>query len=255
MMTTRFLLAGFALAACSTTSSTQTDVTRDQYDDTAQAIATATVTGSGGGDIGSMSDSITIALGTPPLGFVLQGDGHFHGNRLGIDYSYAITCKDAAGTTLALCDATTDAADVSVAWSGNLRSPNLDADVSRTGDWTLTGLQGATATFDGDSSFSLDTTLRSVFRPGVTETYMFDLDASYDAVKVATANRLAIGGTATLDVTGHHKVTGSNQDVDASFSVHATVSFTTIHTALIVIDGTQRYSVDLATGVVVRIND
>src|SRR5262249_2413887 len=58
-------MLGALTAACTSSKAP----TREQYDDTAQAIASTTATGGGGGDVGSMSDSVTIALGTMPAGF------------------------------------------------------------------------------------------------------------------------------------------------------------------------------------------
>jgi hypothetical protein len=243
---------GSVLAACSSSSK---QATPEQYDDTAQAIATTTAAGGGGGDVASMTDSVTIALGTMPAGFALRGDGHFQGNRLGLDYTYAITCKNLAGATLATCDHTTNQASVDVAWSGSLRSPSVDADVSRDGSWSVTGLQTDTATFNGDSTFSFDTTLRSIFRPGVTATYSFDASAAYHAVRVATADRKVIDGSASYDLTAHAMVNGAgSNNASASFEVHADITFHADHTATLVLDGARHYSIDLTTGVVVRVN-
>ena len=136
-----------SFAAC-TSSSTPT---RAQYDDTAQAIASTTATSGGGGDVGSMADSVTIAQGAMPTGFTLMGNGHFQGTRLGLDYSYAIVCKTAAGAINA-CGPLTDSASVDVAWSGDLATANVDASVMRSGSWSITGLQSDTATFSGDST-------------------------------------------------------------------------------------------------------
>ena len=242
---------GSAIAACSSPSN---QATPEQYDDTAQAIATTTATGGGGGDVASMADSVSIALGTLPLGFSLQGDGQIQGTRLGVDYSYTITCKSLAGV-VGVCGPTTDQATVDVAWSGSLLSQNLDAAVMRDGSWTVTGLSTDTATFSGDSTFSFDATLRSIFRPDVTATYAFDASASYDAVRIATQERQVIDGMASFDLSAHSTVTGAgSSNVDATFDVHAEITFHADHTAALVLDGSRRYSIDLATGLVVRVN-
>jgi hypothetical protein len=228
--------------------------TPEQYDDTAQAIASTTATGGGGGDVASMSDSVAISLGTMPQGFSLTGDGHFHGSRLGVDYNYSITCKSATGV-VGVCGPTTDQATVDVAWSGNLASTNVDASVMRSGSWSLTGLQSETATFNGDSTFSFDATLRSIFRPGVTSTYSFDASASYSAIKIATQQRQVIGGTASFDVSAHATVTGAgSNNSDKSFDVHAQITFHADHTADLVLDATRHYSLNLTTGVVIHVN-
>ena len=216
-----------SLAAC-TSSNTPT---REQYDDTAQAIASTTATSGGGGDISSMTDSVTIAQGAMPTGFTAMGDGHFQGSRLGLDYSYSIACKDAAGV-VGPCGLTTDQATVEVAWSGNLNTTNLDASVMRNGMWSITGLTSDTATFSGSGTFSFDATLRSIFRPGATATYSFDASASYDAIQIATRERQVIGGTATFDVSAHATVTGAGtSNSDKSFDVHAAITFHADHTA------------------------
>jgi hypothetical protein len=251
----RITLLSLFLATAACSSSNQP--TREEYDDTAQAIASNTSTSSGGssggGDVSSMADTVSLSLGVMPQGISLMGDGHFHGTRLGVDYNYSLTCKSVAGV-VAACGPTTDQATVQVAWSGNLTSTAVDASVSRTGSWTVTGLQSSTATFSGDSTLSFDATLRSIFRPGVTATYNFDASASYDAVKISTQQRLVIDGSASFDLTAHHTVTGAgSNNVDASFDVHAQITFHADHTAELVLDGTQHYSLDLATGVVVRV--
>jgi hypothetical protein len=227
--------------------------TPEQYDDTAQAIASTTATGGGGGDVSSMSDSVTIAQGAMPQGFTLSGDGHFHGTRLGVDYSYSLTCKNAAGV-VGVCGPLTDQAAVQVAWSGTLDTTNVNASVTRNGSWSITGLQSDTATFNGDSSFTFDATLHSVFRPNVTATYSFEANASYDAVKIATAQRQVIGGSASFDLTAHATVTGAgSNNVDKSFDVHAEITFHADHTADLVLDASRHYSLNLTTGVVAHV--
>ncbi|HET7504793.1 MAG TPA: hypothetical protein VFK02_27410 [Kofleriaceae bacterium] len=240
---------GSVLAACSSSSK---QATPEQYDDTAQAIASTTATGNGGGDVASMADTVTISLGAVPQGFTLMGDGHFQGSRLGVDYSYAITCKSLAGVVGA-CGPTTDQATVDVAWSGTLATANLDASVSRNGSWSVAGLQTDTATFSGDSTFSFDATVHSIFRPGVTATYTFDASASYDAIRIATADRHIIDGSASFDVSAHSQVTGAgSNDSEASFEVHAELTFHADHTASLVLDGSRSYTLDLTTGLVVH---
>lgn len=246
-----FVSLGSSLIACS--SGSDSKPTAEQYDDTAQAIASQTSTSGGGGDVASMSDSVNIALGTMPLGFSLSGNGHFQGSRLGVAFDYAITCKNVAGLALGSCDATTNEATVAVNWSGNFTSPSLDASVTRDGSWSVTGLQTDTATFSGDGSFTFDATLRSIFRPGVTATYNFDASASYDAVKITTADRKVVDGSASFDLTARHMVTGSTTNVDATFDVHAAVTFHADHTATLVLDGSRSYTLNLTSGAVVHV--
>jgi hypothetical protein len=226
--------------------------TREQYDDTAQAIASTTATSGGGGDVGSMTDSVTIAQGAMPTGFTLMGDGHFQGTHLGLDYSYTIVCKTAAGAASA-CNPTTDQASVDVAWSGDLATTYVDASVMRTGSWSITGLQTDTATFNGTGTFSVDATVRSIFRPGAMATYAFDASADYRAIRISTQQRQVIDGSASFDLSAHAQVSGTNHDSTASFEVHAQITLHADHTAELVLDGSQHYTLNLTTGGVVRI--
>jgi len=145
--------------------------------------------GIGGGDLLVFADAMSLAHGRLPLGFIRQDDHHCHGNLMGVDHAITITCKDAKGADLAKCDSTTDSATITLKQTGNLMTPNLTAAIDREGNFTITGLQSDTATFSGDSSFTADATLRSIFRPGATATYSFDTSASYDAIKIAMQQR------------------------------------------------------------------
>lgn len=246
-------IAFFALASLFAGCSSDDDKpTAEDYDDTAQAIGSTVATSGSGGDVGSMSDSVALSLGVMPLGLTLDLNGNVAGNRLGLDYSYTATCKDAAGAALARCDATTDEAQIDVAWSGSLDTSNVDAEVTRDGSWKITGLQGDTATLTGDSSFSLDTQLTSIFRPGATTSFSFDASATYN-VQVSTDDHAMVGGSAKLDVSAHRKVTGTSNDVDKTFNIDAEVTFSAASTADLVLDGSQHYTIDLNTGLVVRV--
>jgi hypothetical protein len=243
------LITLLSAAACSSSNTP----TPEEYEDTAQAIGSTIATGGGGGDAASMSDSVAISLGAMPLGLAVRGDARIGGNRLGVEYTYTAVCKDAAGATLAVCNRTTDSAELDVAWSGDLETPNLSASVSRDGSLTITGLQSDTATITGDSTFSFDSELRSVFRNGVTATLSFDASASYEAIKVSTEDREVISGSATLSVSANRTVTGTqDNDVDRSFEVDATVTFNGDGSASLVLDGNERFSVNLTTGRVQR---
>jgi len=158
---------GLSFAACtsSPSSSTTSPATAADYEDTAQTIASATVTGGNGGigfgDVLVFSDAVSIARGHLPLGFLHEGDGHFRGSRMGVGHDFTVACKDAAGMAQTACNDKTDSATVTVKLTGSLQTPSFSSSIDREGNFTLTGLQGATATFNGDSSFSLDMTLMS----------------------------------------------------------------------------------------------
>lgn len=262
-----WITLGLSIAACtSSSSSSQTSpATPADYEDAAQTIASSTVTGGaggaiGGGDVIVFADALSLARGRLPLGFVRDDDHHFHGGLMGVNHAVTITCKDASGAALTVCNNTTDSATITLKQTGNLDTPNFMASVDREGNFTITGLQSATATFDGDSSFSLDTTLHSVFHTGVTSTFTFDATASYKAITIATADHQITGGSASFEVKAHRTVTGTgsgggsgaNHDVDKSFDVHADITFNANHTATLVLDGTHTFTIDLTTGKIVK---
>lgn len=258
---------GLSITACASSpssSTTTTPATNADYEDVAQTIASSTVTGSGGtgtagaslgaGDVIAIRDAVSLARGVMPFGFLRDHDGdehHFHGDRMGLGNAVTITCKDASGAVQTACDKTTDSATVDLKMTGNLMTPNFTASIDREGSWTITGLQSATATLDGTASFSLDTTIHSIFHQGVTSTLMFDNTAAYKAITVTTADREITGGSASFEVKGHRTVTGTangSNDVDKSFDVKAELTFNADHTATLVLDGTQTFTIDLKTG-------
>jgi hypothetical protein len=258
------ITVGLSLAACTSSPSSQTSpATSADYEDAAQTISSSMVTsrgsgpsgdlGIGGGDLLVFADAMSLAHGRLPLGFIRQDDHHCHGNLMGVDHAITITCKDAKGADLAKCDSTTDSATITLKQTGNLMTPNLTAAVDREGNFTITGLQSDTATFNGDSSFSLDTTLKSMFHAGVTSSLMFDATAAYKAITIATADHQVNGGSASFEVVAHRTVTGTaSNDVDKSFDVKADLTFNADQTATLVLDGTQTFTIDLKTGKIAK---
>jgi hypothetical protein len=239
-----------SLGACAGTAK-PTDA---EYDDTAQAIASTTSTGSGGGEVGSIADVMLLAKGTPLPGFALSGSGAVSGSHLGLTYDYAISCKDASGDAMAQCTNITDEVDAQVAWSGELTLPTLMASIDRTGDWTLTGLQAPTTKLDGSGSIAFDATVISIFRP-VTTTYHLDADAGYDALMIDTSTRLPVGGDIDYSVEASVMTTDHDTGDDASskFSLDAVVGFAPDGTATLTLDGDHVYTLDTQTGVVVKL--
>jgi hypothetical protein len=187
--------------------------TTEDVEDTAQAIGTVTMSGGisgGAGDVVSMSDAMILSRGEMPFGFALRAGGkQIHGDRMGVDDSFTVTCKDSSGAALTKCDSTTDQAQIDVSWSGSLKTPMFESEVSRQGTWTLTGLQSATATLNGNSTFSLDSTVTSIFRQGVTSSLSIDATAMYNAIQIATKSHAPTGGSAAFSLTVHKTVTGT----------------------------------------------
>jgi hypothetical protein len=257
---------GLSIAACTSSPSPSTPATAADYEDAAQTISSSMVTSGGngghdggggaglgvsGGDAIVFADAVSLARGRLPLGFIRQDEHHCHGNLQGVDHAFTITCKDAAGTELAKCDSTTDSATITLKQTGDLTTPNLTASVDREGTFTITGLQSATATLNGNSSFSLDTTLTSIFHQGVTSSFTLDATATYDAITVATADRQVTGGKASFDLQTHRTVTGTDMgshDVDKTVDIHADLTFNGDGTATLVLDGAHTFTINLKTG-------
>jgi hypothetical protein len=254
---------GLSIAACTTSSTTSSPATTADYEDTAQAISASTVTGDNGGigfgDVLVFRDAVSIARGQLPLGFLRGDDGHFRGTLMGVGHDFTVVCKDAAGNTQTACNRMTDSATVTLKLTGDLQTPNFSSSIDREGNFTITGLQSATATFNGDSSFSLDTSLTSVFHPGVMSTFTFDATASYKAITITTADRTITGGSASFEVKAHRTVTGTgsgsaNHDIDKSFDVQADLTFNADQTATLVLDGTHTFTIDLKTGKITKVS-
>jgi hypothetical protein len=151
---------------------------------------------------------------------------------------------------LPVCTALTDNAYATLSWQGSLTLPSFSATIDRTGNWTLTGLQSAQATFNGDAMFSYDAMIDNPVR-STTVGYHFDDTATYDAILVNTSTHVAVGGTINYDIAASKDVNGTTT---RSFSLSAKVTINADSTATIVLDGTHHYTLSLATGVVVKID-
>ena len=232
--------------ACS--SSNDHTATQNEYDDVAQQMASTAAPGSGGGEVGSMSDSLTLALGGSLPGFALGGSGMITGTHGGLTYSYGITCKDVSGATMPFCTKLTNSADIDLMWSGTLALPNFTASLTRDGSWSIKGLQTSQATISGSGSFTFDASVTSVFRSS-TSSYHLSYDATYDAVLIDTATKLAVGCDVMYSIDGQHTVGGATSE----FSIDADLAFHADGTATLTLDGSHEYTLDLATGLVVKV--
>jgi hypothetical protein len=223
---------GAALTACSGNNATPTE-----YDDVAQSVGASTASPTG--DVGAMAGLVAIAHGTMPAGFTDAGGGVITGTVLGLDYSYMITCKNVSGTVLATCDSTTDSANVSFTWDGMIALPAITATITREGNWSISGLTGATATFNGNGTFVDDATISST-------SYHFDTSATYSDVAIDTSSGVADNGEIQLSIDASKEAAGGS----TSFSVNADITIHADSTATIILDGQHDYTVNLQTGVV-----
>ena len=231
---------------CATTAGCDADDTPTQqdYDDVATAMSSALVT-EDQGDVASMDDVLLIAEGDTPSGMD-QDDGTYVGGTASFEYRYRVECTDASGTALQVCDETTDEAAVDVEWSGTLSTTRYDTRVERTGSWSLSNIQSDLVTFAGTSSFELASSFTALSRD-VRRTYELSYAASYDEL-VYDRTSAALTGTVRYDVDAQRMADRGDSNVDASFSMDATLTFHGDHTATLVLDGEYSYRIDIDTG-------
>jgi hypothetical protein len=223
------------------------EISEDEYDDVARSIGGSTATTSG--DTGAMTDAVLIAGGDMPLGLARGADGHVTGSVDGIEFDYVITCHNISGTVQQHCDASTDRADVELAWSGELDLPNLYSAVAREGRWSLGDLQTTVATLSGEGAFAYDASITNQAN-GRTFDYALDYAATYDEVLIDTASRTAIGGNIHHAIAAQKWVDG---ETIRSFSIAADIYVHNDGTATIVLDDRHEYTLQLDTGVTVRV--
>lgn len=227
--------------------------TEQDYDDVARGISVAISDGQGGGDTGSIAHALELAAAITPDGFDATAEGSYEGEHAGLNYSYAITCRDAEGGPAVACDpSTTDLARLVIDWDGTLALPQYTAAANRTGDWTLSGIQSGTAAFNGEGSFSFDSEFVSLDGNRM-RTWQLDYAASYDDVLVDVATAQPLGGNAQFSVAARRTASNQFRDVEAEFDIDVDVTFNGDGTATLVLDGSRSYELVLASGVVVKI--
>jgi hypothetical protein len=221
--------------------------TEQEYNDVAKSLGNVVAGGGSSGEVSSIHDATELSVGVVPFGFAIDASGEVNGNRFGLDYSYSVSCKDAQGNTLDLCNSTTDSASVNVAWNGALSlPPTFMADVSREGDWTLTGMQGPIATLNGESTFDADV---SFMNDTQSRSYRFSYKGDYDGVLVQREPHRIVGGSIHYVIDAAHResfVDGGT--TSGSFKIDAVLTFESDGDASFVLDGTHTYDLDLATG-------
>jgi hypothetical protein len=223
--------------------------TNEEYDEVAAGLGALVSSSDGGGDVGSMSDSVALLTGDVPIGLSAMGSGSFQGLRGGLMYEYSVTCLDASGGTMAVCDATTDSGRLTIAWSGELTTVNFAGSISRTGAFEVTGLQSDVAVFDGEGTFDVDAEWLTLF--GTRKSYMLDYDAQYSSIAVRTSDRVVVSGEARWDVHAARTRERGIRSAEAEYDIEAVLTFDN-GTAILTLDGSHRYNVNVQTGSVTR---
>jgi hypothetical protein len=241
-------LIGAGAVGCSSAKSTPTS---NDYDDVAQATAALSVQAGGGGEIGSMYASANLAVGITPGNVTVDASGSFNELQAGVDYTFTISCTDVSGAVLSHCGPTTNDAQASVSWSGDLSLPGFTATVNRQGNWTLSGVQLGAATFNGSGSFTFATQFQSLWRNEQASANL-SYASSYNGVTYSTVAQHATGGSIHYTVDASDATSGTNGQSSGSFTIDALLAFNPDGSATLTLDGAHTYSIS-ASGVVIKI--
>jgi hypothetical protein len=241
------VLTALGAVGCSSSNATPTS---NDYDDVAQSTAAIIATPGGGGEIGSMSDVATIAVGVSPGDVTLDAQGSFSGVLAGVTYAFTVSCTDALGNALPHCGATTNAAQASVSWTGKLEVPDYSATVTRSGNWNVTGVQTGTATFNGTGSFDYASQFTSTFRNEQASANL-SYNASYNGVVYDESSHLVTGGTVNYTISASGLASSTNGQASGSFTINAVATFAN-GSATLTLDGSHTYLVS-AAGIVTKV--
>jgi hypothetical protein len=227
-MTKLALLASLVVSGCA--SNDQIAPSQAEYDDLALSIGSTVAMPNGGGELGALGDVVAIAHGGLPTGFAKGTDGVITGTHTGLDYSYQVACDGAQ------CAA-------QVAWNGSLDLPTTGMTFDRSGPWTFTLGDGATA--NGTATLTYESTIVNTDR-GYTNTYALTYDGTYENVSATSGDiHYAISVERHQSATNDEEVT--HYDVDADLAVNGD------GTATMTLDGGHAYALTLATASVVRL--
>ena len=234
------LLLGAALAGgCSAPD----DPTDEDYDDVARVMATQI--GGPSGDLAAMEASVAMVSGEAVAGIEIDA-GEAHWVFGGLMAHFVLQCWDAGGTELPACDASTDAASVDAAFTGEVGWPGFMLAVGRTGDWNLAGLQSDQPRFDGAGGLELDVAYDGAQREGRLE---LDVATDYDLTWDRPTKRVAQGELGMqIHALRYHD--GPHAEVDAELDIEARVELDGDGHALITLDGSHHYDLEVASGAI-----
>lgn len=238
------LVALFALlAACASNDRVPTSDT--EYDDLAVSLAATIRTSSGHGDLVALGDVVALAGGAALPGFTLDGTGH-HSERAGLDYRYAIACRDDAGPLDACTNATF--AEAAASFGGTLALPYLDLAIERDGQWSL-AIAADRTTLHGDGRMIYTTTIASPDR--ATSTYELQYAATYEGLVVEHGASRPSAGSVHYAIAADVTRVTPNRKTSRELEANAALTFDGGDRARLVIDETREYEIDLATGALV----
>ena len=219
------------------------DEARD-YDDVAATIgATASM-----GELQAMIDASLLAEGVIPSDLTYLGaDGsfthHARGTRGGVTFDYFYHCNDDADVIVATCSGNDNHAHLAVQWAGDASSDTMAMEaIAREGDWTVRDLRVDKPRVGGDGEISF------VARSS-DSTYNLSYTATFDRVRFLPGQLAPASGSITFAIAAER----TRAEVVRNFAVNASIVFTGVTSATLVLDGTHQYALDLTTGVTTKL--
>jgi hypothetical protein len=225
---------------------TPPDEAARDYDGVASVIGADVI----GGELGGMLDMVVISEGGMPAGFNYLGvdatnTHHAMGVRGGLEFHYFYHCNDAGDVILPTCDGNANHSHVDVSWSGALQAGTMSiSSVSLEGNWAVRDLSVDKPRVGGDGKLSLVANL------GGTDPASFNItgDATFDRVRYAPGQALPSSGKIDLLISAERTRGTSTR----TFAVAGALVFDGSTIAVLTLDASQLYSVDLTTGIATR---
>ena len=207
-----------------------------EYADVAQILASSVSSDAEGGVRGAIDDVATLAYGSVPAGFTFDRFGWASGRHGDATYTYRVTCADATGRTLPVCDTTTDHATAIAAWSGVTHAVAYDSRFNRAALWQLEHLQTGLGTVTGISQLGSEATFGVI---GTPASYAVTVGFDEHYLLVTGARRMK-----AAELTGDLAVIHDGARLDIAALITVDVGATK---AAIQLDGDQVREVDLDT--------
>ena len=219
--------------------------TSEDYDDIASGLAPVVATNVQA----NVELAVELATGATPLSVSVEADGSYGGSYGGLDVQVALSCTDAGGESLAICDESTDAASVEGSFSGDLEIGGWSGNLGATAEWQIAGLTSDTVRATGSAAVHAESDFQSLLT-SIERSYMLDVDAEYD-LTLDRATLVPTSGSASASVQASRFASSSRSTSEAEFSVDAELTFEG-NTAVLVLDGSATYRLDLDAGTASR---